>query len=119
MNGHPVVMFEVIAKAPEALRTFYTEVFGWQYEVRSDFGYVMFPGLQVATMGGIGQADPGVPGREAGRNFYLAVDDLPATLSAVTAAGGSIWVEPTTIDGFTFAMFKDPEGNVIGLHSMQ
>jgi hypothetical protein len=31
------------------------------------------------------------------------------------AAGGTRYVDPQTVDGYTFAMFKDPEGNVVGL----
>lgn len=30
-NRHPAVMFELIAKDLEAMKTFYSKVFGWHY----------------------------------------------------------------------------------------
>ena len=43
------------------------------------------------------------------------VDDLEAAIDRVVMAGGSKFVDPTPVDGYTFAMVKDPEGNPIGL----
>jgi predicted enzyme related to lactoylglutathione lyase len=48
--------------------------------------------------------------------FYVAVDDLGATLARVGDLGGTPLVPPTPIPGIGwFAMFQDPDGNVIGL----
>jgi uncharacterized protein len=47
---------------------------------------------------------------------YVAVQDLRATLDRATVLGGKPVVEPTDIPGIgQFAMFSDPEGNLIGL----
>ena len=118
MNAHPVVMFEFIADDPEVLKAFYTNVFGWTYDVQDGFAYIQFPPTRVTPLGGIGQAS-GEHGWEAGRSFYLATDDVEQTLDAVVAAGGTVWVEPTTAGGYHFAMFKDPAGNVVGLLEQQ
>jgi predicted enzyme related to lactoylglutathione lyase len=108
-------MFEFIAVDQEKLCAFYAEVFGWDYRVSGGFAYIDFPDQQLTPLGGIGQAQPDTPGWEPGCHFYLATDDVEGTLDAVVAAGGTRYVDPQTVDGYTFAMFKDPEGNVVGL----
>jgi hypothetical protein len=48
--------------------------------------------------------------------LYIEVSDLQATLDAIHAAGGSTLLPPTEVPGVsTFALFKDPAGNVMGL----
>jgi predicted enzyme related to lactoylglutathione lyase len=48
--------------------------------------------------------------------FYIEVDDLPAAIARVEAAGGKIVVPITEIGGtVSFAQFADPDGNVVGL----
>jgi predicted enzyme related to lactoylglutathione lyase len=115
-NRHPAVMFEIIARHQEPLLRFYRALFGWSYELGTgNFAYVKFPAQPQPLLGGIGQANPSVPGFEPGRSFYLLVDDLRATLNKAQSLGGSTYVEPTAVDGYHFAMMKDPEGNIIGL----
>lgn len=115
-NQHPSVMFEIIARDQEKLKHFYQRVFGWQYDVGTGgFAYVTFPERRAALLGGIGQANSQQPGFEPGHNFYVLVDDLAATLQAVEDAGGTRSMPPTSVDGYEFAMFKDPEGNPVGI----
>jgi len=115
-NRHPCGMFEIIARHQGALMDFYTTVFGWQYRRGSEgFAYTRFDLPGGAALGGIGQADPAVPGYTPGRSFYLLVPDLRAALAAIEAAGGSCTMAPASADGYAFAMFADPEGNVVGL----
>jgi hypothetical protein len=66
-------------------------------------------------LGGIGQAQKDVPGFAPGCNFYLLVDDIDATIDKAVHAGGQRFVESTPVDGYCFAMIRDPEGNAIGL----
>ena len=115
-NRHPAVMFELIAKQQKVLLDFYQTVFGWQYRTGTDgFAYVHFPAGSPALLGGIGQTDPSTPGFEPGHNFYLLVDRIEPVLDAVGAAGGSLLMPPTGIDGYRIAMFRDPESNPVGL----
>lgn len=114
-NQHPALMFEVIANDQAKAQAFYASVFGWSYQTGTgDFAYVHFPKQVRALLGGIGQASS-EPGFAAGHNFYLAVDDLEATISAATAAGGALYMPIAAVDGYRFAMIRDPEGNPIGL----
>lgn len=115
-NRHPAVMFEIIANDQANLKTFYQTVFHWNYTIGTgDFAYVKFPVQTLPLLGGIGQANPQIPGFDPGHNFYLLVDDLQTTIDAALAAGASSLADPTVIDGYHFAMIKDPEGNPIGL----
>lgn len=115
-NRHPAVMFEIIACDQKRAKAFYSEVFGWQYQNGSaGFAYVHFPLQLHALLGGIGQAQPGVPGLETGHSFYLLVQDLQQALDRALAAGGRLHMPITAVDGYHFAMIKDPEGNPVGL----
>ncbi|WP_437304491.1 antibiotic biosynthesis monooxygenase [Sorangium sp. So ce388] len=115
-NQHPSVMFEIIGRDQAKLKAFYQAVFGWTYTSGTGgFAYVKFPVERREALGGIGQADPGTPGFEPGHNFYLLVDDLDGTIARAVEAGGTKLMPPTSIDGYQFAMIKDPEANPIGL----
>jgi uncharacterized protein len=115
MNFSSAVMFEFIARNQQQLCDFYQRVFGWQYRVEGGFAYIDFAPQLITALGGIGQAKPDDPGRRPGRNFYLATEDVTASLAEVVAAGGAVAVPVTETDGYTFAMFTDPEGNLVGL----
>jgi len=95
-------MFEIIARNQPGLKTFYSEVFGWQYQTGTGgFAYVHFPGHAPPLLGGIGQADPSIPGFDPGHAFYILVDDLEAAIQRAVAAGGSQYVPPTTVMDIT------------------
>ena len=115
-NRHPAVMFELIARDQDRLKAFYSAVFGWTYRIGTGgFAYIDFPAGTRPLLGGIGQAQAGVPGFEPGHNFYLQVDDLAATVAAAEAAGGAPYMPIAEVDGYRFAMIQDPEGNPVGL----
>lgn len=115
-NRHPGVMIEIIAKDQQAMKAFYSKVFGWHYRSGTGgFAYVHFGERTLPLLGGIGQADPSIPGFEPGHNFYLLVDDLEATIELAVEAGGEKLMPPTKVDGYQFAMIRDPEHNPIGL----
>jgi len=116
VNRHPGVMIEIIAKDQQAMMAFYSKVFGWRYQPGTGgFAYVHFGKRTLPLLGGIGQADPKIPGFEPGHNFYLLVDNLEATIEDAVKAGGEKFVPPTKVDGYQFAMIRDPERNPIGL----
>lgn len=115
-NQHPAVMFEAIANNQSAAQSFYSQVFGWTYQTGTGgFAYVHFPVETRPLLGGIGQADSSVPGFEPGHSFYILVDDLDAAIARAVSAGGTEYMDPTGVDGYRFAMIRDPEGNPVGL----
>lgn len=109
--GHPVVHWEINARDPKALHTFYAELFGWKINADNPMGYGLVTAGGDGINGGIGPAQ-GIPGV----TFYVRVPDLDAALRKVGQLGGSTVVPPTEIPKMvTFAVFTDPQGNRIGL----
>jgi predicted enzyme related to lactoylglutathione lyase len=119
MNTHPAAMFEIMAIQPEFLRTFYSSVFGWTYQINAEgFAYIQFqdsPAIFRPALGGIGQADETIAGNRKGTAFYLQVSSIPETLRLVIAHGGAQIMPRTEANGYTFGMFTDPEHNLLGL----
>ena len=107
---NPVVHFEIGASDSAALRRFYSQAFDWTINADNPMQYGLVETGGEGIGGGITEAEnPGV-------TLYVQVDDLEAALERVAAGGGRTVQEITTIPGMvTFALFADPEGNVVGL----
>jgi predicted enzyme related to lactoylglutathione lyase len=76
--------------------------------------YGMLDGTNGPGIGGGIGADPG---NQARVSVYIQVDDPDAYLKKVEAAGGEVLMPTAEVPGggVTIAMFKDPQGNVMGL----
>ncbi len=92
---------------------FYRTVFGWKTRRRGDGALAFDDGVgQVSGTWVTGRPPAGQPGLMV----YVMVDDIEATVAAVTAAGGEI-VQPLGVDAPELtARFRDPGGNVLGLY---
>ncbi|HEX9794220.1 MAG TPA: VOC family protein [Planctomycetota bacterium] len=103
--SNPIVYFEVAGPDADGQRAFYSGVFGW--------GVSEAGAIDPASTGGLAgglRTDP------ADKVFYLGVDDIPAKLEEVVAAGGQVVMPRTEVPGVvTFALFTDPAGNLLGL----
>ena len=113
--GNPTVHFEVLGKDRDALKSFYTDLFGWKTsEVSGADGmpYSIVEAEEGGIGGGIGKAPDGIEGHVT---FYVGVDDLDAALSKAESLGGTRLTEPTDIPDGQIAHFADPEGHVIGI----
>ena len=112
--GCPVVHFEVAGKNGKKLQDFYATLFDWNITVDPEMNYgVVETGGDGGINGGVFQAPPDAP---AYLTFYVAVDDLQAYLDKAERLGGKTVVAPTPIPNIgAFAMFTDPEGNLVGL----
>ncbi|MEM9728127.1 MAG: VOC family protein [Myxococcota bacterium] len=109
--ANPVVWFEVMGKNGKALRSFYGELFGWDYQMAKevDYGMIEADGGQ-GIPGGVGQS------QEQYVTFYIATPSIEASLEQINERGGKT-VMPRTVlpEGTTIGMFTDPEGNTVGL----
>ena len=122
--GSPVVHFEIIGSNPERLRTYYGELFGWQFDTSAtvparisdptDYGFITPdpdndpPGIP----GGVG----GGPGYENRVLFYVGVDDVETALQHAERLGGTRQVGPEHLEsGLVVGQFADPDGRLIGL----
>lgn len=109
--ANPVVHWEIGGRDLDAMASFYRDLFGWD-ATGFDADYrLVTPGEGIG--GGLMRCREGVP---AYVTVYVAVEDLAATLARATELGGAQLVPPTPIPGVgAFAMFRDPEGNSIGI----
>jgi predicted enzyme related to lactoylglutathione lyase len=111
--GSGVVAFDISGPDPGELHRFYGEVFGWTITPVPGMNYAFVDtGAGSGISGGIGGAQEG-PGQVA---FYVASDDLQATLDRAEVLGGKttqpVVVIPNTV---SLAMFADPQGHEVGL----
>jgi predicted enzyme related to lactoylglutathione lyase len=110
--GNQIAYFEVGSGDFEALVTFYGELFGWRLQATAD-GYTMIDTRAGGGInGGIGRSSDGTPWI----SFYVSAEDPQAVLHRAESLGGTTVVPVTEIPGVvTFAMFKDPDGNLVGV----
>jgi hypothetical protein len=117
--GQPVVHFEVIGKDGEKLRSYYSELFGWEIDTNNpmNYGTIQREGNTRPDGAGIGGGVAGGPeGYEGHVTFYVEVPDIEASLQKAESLGGSRIFGPDEVfEGLELGQFKDPEGHVIGL----
>jgi predicted enzyme related to lactoylglutathione lyase len=108
---NPVVHFEVLGKNAQATESFYAGIFDWPMEKVMDNYAMVKPDGDTGIGGGVGSTEG-----EPHCTFYVEVDDLRATLEQIEAAGGSVAQPPMDIpNGPSIALFRDPDGNLVGL----
>jgi len=121
---NPVVHFEMPAEDKARAKKFYETVFGWQMtQLGPEMGdYLLATTSPVdeknmhinkgAINGGFYQK--GTAGTIP--HFVISVDNLTEHVEIVKNAGGEILNEPMDIPGIgKFVMFKDSEGNRVGM----
>jgi uncharacterized protein len=123
--GQPVVHFEIIGKAPEKLRSYYGDLFGWRFDTTppvaesvsepGNYGFINpdANGDSTGIPGGVG----GGAGYESRAIFYVGVPNVEAALQKAESLGGTRQMGPDKAPGETLLVghFTDPEGNLIGV----
>ena len=116
---NPVVYFEMLGSDYEGLQQYYRDLFGWQITQLSpemEHSAVIVDEDSEGITGGIGRSTTGSPQL----TFYVEVEDIQASLDRAGKLGGETATPVTVIPGMvTFAHFKDPEGNIVGLVSSE
>jgi predicted enzyme related to lactoylglutathione lyase len=98
----PIVFFDIAGPDAGALKTFYAKNFGWSIDGAN--------GITAANLKGTLRQDP------PETLIYLGVPNVDAALAAIVASGGSVALPKMTVPHVaTFAIFKDPAGNRMGL----
>ncbi len=101
-SAAPIVFFDVAGPDANALKTFYAGNFGWSIDGAH--------GITTPNLKGTLRQDP------AETLVYLGVPDIAATLTGIVGSGGSVVIPRTVVPNVvTFAIFKDPAGNRVGL----
>jgi uncharacterized protein len=115
--GQPVIHFEITGKDCARLQSYYSDLFGWQIDADNLLGYgsvTREANAEGAGIGGgIGGVPPGVPGHVT---VYVEVADVEAALTKAEHLGGTRILGPAEVTaGVELGLFKDPEGNLLGL----
>jgi uncharacterized protein len=117
--GQPVVHFEVIGKDGEKLRSYYSELFGWEFDSDNpmNYGIVQRDGNVSADGVGIGGGVASAPeGYDGHVTFYIGVPDVEAALAKAESLGGSRMMGPDKVmEEVEIGLFNDPEGHLIGV----
>jgi predicted enzyme related to lactoylglutathione lyase len=120
--GQPVVHFEVIGRDPAKLRSYYGELFGWEFQTGDaateavsepgNYGFVDGSTTGDGINGGVG----GGEGYEGHVLFYVGVPNVEAALAKAESLGGKRRMGPEGTPGtLVVGRFTDPEGNLIGV----
>jgi predicted enzyme related to lactoylglutathione lyase len=121
--GNPVVHFEIIGADPAGLRSFYGELFGWDFDTSGtvspevsrpgEYGFTRPDRTGEGIPGGVG----GGTGHDPHVVFYVGVPEVAAALARAEQLGGTRRMGPERAPGRDLVVghFADPEGNVVGL----
>jgi predicted enzyme related to lactoylglutathione lyase len=122
--GQPVVHFEVIGRDPERLRSYYGDLFGWEFDTSSPVSEAVSEPMNYGFVGGNTTGDGiGIPGGVGGGAdydghtiFYVGVPDVEAALQRAESLGGRRRMGPAQAPtGLVIGHFTDPEGHLIGV----
>jgi hypothetical protein len=124
MKMNPVVHFEMPAENRARVKKFYETAFGWQMnQLGAEMGNYLLANTSPvdkknmhinkgAINGGFYQK--GKDGTDT--HLVISVDNLAGHMEIVKKAGGEIQGKPMNIPGIgSFVMFKDTEGNRVGM----
>ena len=120
MKTNALNWFEIFVADFDRALNFYQTILGQTMTVvdcESKMG--IFPAAEEGVAGSITLSDKRQPG-EGGTLVYLNVEgDLDGVLSRVWSSGGTVVQGRMAIPPHGFiGIFKDTEGNAVGLHSM-
>lgn len=104
----PIVFFDIAGQDDDALRNFYSTIFGWKFDDSGQFKVNVASPLE-----GTIRKDP------TEKRIYIGVPDVTAALNLIEENGGSVDTPRFEVPGVVvLGLFKDPAGNEMGLVEM-
>jgi predicted enzyme related to lactoylglutathione lyase len=110
---HPVVHAEIRSADPDATRQFFADLFGWK--VASEGAFPGYTFIDTGVEGGTYVAISPRQGSEDEVLFFVAVEDVTATLAKAETLGGSIVQPAQHVPGTSFGVFADAQGHRVGV----
>jgi uncharacterized protein len=110
--AHPVIHAEIRSADPDATRAFFSELFGWTYTDGA------FPGYSFVDTGAEGAIPTAIGPLQGGADsvlFFVAVEDVQATLAKAEQLGGKTIQPAQEVPGVTFGVFADAQGHIVGV----
>jgi hypothetical protein len=122
MNTNPVVWFEIYVQEMSRAKAFYEQMLALQLTPLPSEGMEMqcFPMLDngPGAMGALVKMD-GCPSGGNSTLVYFSCEDCAVEAARAKELGGQVFREKFSIGEHGFiALVVDPDGNMIGLHSM-
>jgi len=111
--AHPVVHAENRSADPDATRQFFADLFGWKIASEG-----AFPGYTFIDTGSDGAPYVAISPRQSAEDevlFFVAVDDVAATLARAEQLGGRIVQPAQQVPGTSFGVFADAQGHKVGI----
>ena len=115
--------FEIPTRNIAAAKPFYEKILGGQLIDHNNL-----PGMKMSILpyeepgvgGALIESDQAIPGPNGVLIYLNGGDDLSAILERIPDAGGTVVMKKTLVtpDIGYIALFRDLDGNVLGLHSM-
>lgn len=105
--------FEIPCSDLSRAKTFYSELFGWQFRDTASADFIMIEGAGIP--GGIIR-DPSTPAGRPNAKLFFKVERLKTKLAEAEKLGAKIVVPPTQVSPTrTIAEFRDLDQNVVGM----
>jgi hypothetical protein len=111
--AHPVIHTEIRCADPDATRSFFAELFGWKIASEG-----AFPGYTFIDTGAEGGPYVAISPRQSDQDevlFFVAVEDVAATLEKAESLGGTVVQAAQHVPGTSFGVFADDQGHRIGV----
>jgi uncharacterized protein len=110
---HPVIHAEIRSEDPDTTRKFFADLFGWK--VAAAGAYPGYTFIDTGAEGGPYVAIGPRQGTDDEVLFFVAVQDVDATLRKAEELGGTI-VQPTQhVPGTSFGVLADAQGHKVGV----
>ena len=118
MKNNTITHIEIPAPDLAGAIAFYSAVFNWKIEVVKEGSYAFFMIGDTNAGGGL-NASLKVAEAETGCQIVVDVEDIEQTLVTIQESGGKLILAKTDIAGGHgyYAIFQDPNGNQIQIHS--
>jgi len=114
MQAGKICYLEIPATDVEVSASFYVRLFGWKLRVRGD-GSRAFDDTTGAVSGSWVIGRP--PARDPGILPYVMVEDIDRTLEQARELGGETVTPRIALGpGDSFAILRDPAGNLVGIY---
>jgi predicted enzyme related to lactoylglutathione lyase len=122
-NRNPVGWFEIYVQDMNRAKTFYQNIFQVTLQALESPGIELWAFPFRPENPGCAGALARMSGKDSGTGgtiIYFSCADCAAAASRAVQNGGRIHKDKTSIGQYGFiALVYDPEGNMIGLHSME
>jgi hypothetical protein len=111
--SHPVIHAEIRSQDADATRAFLAALFDWK--VASEGGLPGYTFMDTGAEAGPAVAVSPRQGPDDDVLFFVAVEDVAATLSRAEELGGTIVQPEQRVPGVSFGVLADAHGHRIGV----